>query len=83
MPYIVHLDADNRATCWAFSPSYTSDTVVYELSGTNLYQEDWNESNLFKIYNAETGTFSADDQTETLLNPPQPDPEPEPEPAPE
>lgn len=78
MPYIIVLDENNRVTSYASGSNYTSDTVVFS-NGTNMYFDEFDPSNQFKIYNSETGTFTADDQTETLLNPPQPDPEPAPE----
>jgi hypothetical protein len=73
MPNIINLNEDDRVMSWASSSNYTSETVVFR-SGTNVYLETFDPADMFKIYNSETGTFAADDQTATLLNPPQPEP---------
>lgn len=76
MAYIIALDENNRVTGYASGSDYNADTVVFH-NRENCCFEDFDESNMFKIYNSEAGTFTADEQTETLLNPPQPEPEPE------
>lgn len=87
MPDIIHLDVDNRAVSYVTGSSYTTETVVFE-GETNLCLDAFEPSDIMKIYNPETGAFTADDQTEALYSlmypaPPEVEPEAEPEADPE
>jgi hypothetical protein len=68
MPYVLAIDEESRVWSVASGSDYTAETVVH-LDETNLFVEEFDMSDLFKIYNSEMGTFIADDQTELLKNP--------------
>ena len=66
MGSILLLDTNNRVTGHNSSESITSDTPV---ESNQVFKSKFDLADMFKIYNADSDTFTADDQTESLLNP--------------
>ena len=62
------LDDSNRVTGYNSSSSITVDTPR---ESNQVFKSEFDLADMFKIYNAEADTFTADDQTATLLNPPE------------
>lgn len=67
MGSILLLDTNNRVTGYNSSASITSDTPV---ESNQVFKSEFDFADMFKIYNADADTFTADDQTESLANPP-------------
>jgi len=63
MAFIIMLDDSNRVTGYNSSSSITVDTPR---ESNQVFKSEFDLADMFKIYNAE-----ADDQTATLLNPPE------------
>ena len=76
MPYVLALDEENRVWTVSSGSDYTAETTVH-LDEINLFVEEFDMSDLYKIYNSETGNFTADDQTELLKHPPEAEAYPE------
>ena len=68
MAYILLLDDSNRVTGFKQSPKYqeshADDNEVF-------YGLTYDNEHLYCIYDKETNSFAPDDQTKSLLNPPE------------
>lgn len=63
------IDENNRVVGSNSSSNITSETP---LEDNQVFLTEFDQDNMFKIYDAESGTFTADAETENLKNPPPP-----------
>lgn len=70
MAFIIILNDGNRVTGYRSSSSITVDTPR---ESNQVFKSEFDVADMYKIYNVDADTLTADDQTATLLNPPEPE----------
>lgn len=69
----ITIDADNRVVGYNHSANINAETPRED---NQVFLTAFDPANMFKIYDAEAGTFTADAETDSLRNPTPPEPTP-------
>ena len=62
----IHVDSSNRVIGYVRSSTYTAQNIPQNYT----YSASFTVDDLYKIYDSANDTFTADDQTDSLKNPP-------------